>query len=677
MSTVSEDMRKALNKAPFADPFVETFDPATDSLEAIKDSITGLESGIYTYCSKSGPTEVEINDEAEFSMELLNPGDVIIPTSAITPGNYKIDRIRDGAVFNIVPEALASEAPGRIYCTEKFEVASGWAVGDLIKITFSGGSVSIGGVTTAFPIAYFYGRIVRDEAIYTDTQLILGDVGDASGATLGSLYGILGNPPAAQDLTTRIGYEGATSLASKLTLARAGYLDQLDFDLQERLGTPTGASLAVDIIAIKAEIDNTAYGLNALHGDIGDKAAGVDIITRLGAFTTAENLKAILGNLASTKQLGQILGALTTTNNLYTILGAADAVSYPIATDTKYLSKLTVTGAGVAESIANKLDLGDTFKPASDQYYTATRGPYLDILNSDSKYILTNAIPAPTVNSLARFIASGGTALGTVLFDSLSIIDALGHNGNAILTSGLGTNIGNFQARGNQKSILDMFGFPDAANGSLYNRLGLLTNTDNLFTILGGYTAATHDTLKEHVNSLVIDDLTAGGAWHDAKSIAGFVRNIGVIGGADSVDSAAVVVNEVGSVFERLEHLKSILDDNITDDTHTITVAHAAAEQTITTFTAHRVGELAVELDLNALIGPEDTKIVTVRLKHMIDNATARTIDIATFVVGTDEIHPSLSGWVDTTASGVEVTIQMSLAVAANRDVPYKILEAC
>ena len=61
----------------------------------------------------------------------------------------------------------------------------------------------------------------------TDLTTLQADVGDASASTQGSLYGIVGNPAAGQDLATRIGYEGATSLANKLTAARAGYLDLL------------------------------------------------------------------------------------------------------------------------------------------------------------------------------------------------------------------------------------------------------------------------------------------------------------------------------------------------------------------------------------------------------------------------------------------------------------------
>lgn len=56
---------------------------------------------------------------------------------------------------------------------------------------------------------------------------ILADIGDASASTLRSIYGIIGNPAAGQDLATRIGYQGVTSLADKLTVIRAGYIDEL------------------------------------------------------------------------------------------------------------------------------------------------------------------------------------------------------------------------------------------------------------------------------------------------------------------------------------------------------------------------------------------------------------------------------------------------------------------
>jgi len=44
-------------------------------------------------------------------------------------------------------------------------------------------------------------------------------------------------------------------LETRLTAVRAGYLDELDFDLDARLGTPIGASLAADLLVIHNYVD--------------------------------------------------------------------------------------------------------------------------------------------------------------------------------------------------------------------------------------------------------------------------------------------------------------------------------------------------------------------------------------------------------------------------------------
>lgn len=76
------------------------------------------------------------------------------------------------------------------------------------------------------------------------------------------------------------------------------------------------------------------------------------------------------------------------------------------------------------------------------------------------------AMPAtPVANSLASFVASGGTALGTNLAASKSIVDALGFNGSAFVAGGLGM----YLPRCVEKS--------DGA---------VLTGSDDLFTITGG-----------------------------------------------------------------------------------------------------------------------------------------------------------------------------------------------
>ena len=88
---------------------------------------------------------------------------------------------------------------------------------------------------------------------YIDAEItaLLGDVGDASGSTLGSIYAILGNP--AQTFLTMIGYQGATSLADKLTAARAALLDEIT---AVRLAELDAANLPADVDAILALVDS-------------------------------------------------------------------------------------------------------------------------------------------------------------------------------------------------------------------------------------------------------------------------------------------------------------------------------------------------------------------------------------------------------------------------------------
>jgi len=90
----------------------------------------------------------------------------------------------------------------------------------------------------------------------------------------------------------------------------------------------------------------------------------------------------------------------------------------------------TVANDSVLAKILSKTD------PANVSSYNNTTDSLEAIsdaianVQADSIYIADGALPAaPTASSLASFIASGGTALGTQLAASKSIVDALGTNG--------------------------------------------------------------------------------------------------------------------------------------------------------------------------------------------------------------------------------------------------------
>lgn len=110
----------------------------------------------------SGPSNIKIDDVGTYNIGVYDVGNVVPTTADITPGNYQIDRLRAGALTNIVASTPASEATGRIYASETFDTASGWATGDLVLVTFSGGSVAVAGVTTVLPNKYFWTRITSD-----------------------------------------------------------------------------------------------------------------------------------------------------------------------------------------------------------------------------------------------------------------------------------------------------------------------------------------------------------------------------------------------------------------------------------------------------------------------------------------------------------------------------------
>lgn len=160
---------------------------------------------------------------------------------------------------------------------------------------------------------------INSEVLSTSTYLtaLQADVGDASASTLGSLYGIVGNPAAGQDLTTRIGYEGATALHNKLTATRAGYLDNLSAgavalqssvdDLEGRLTASragyldelAAANIPADIDLIKTYTDNNYSTTGALNFTTEKTVFEIAVDTRyqiispwiyIGAFTNGATI---------------------------------------------------------------------------------------------------------------------------------------------------------------------------------------------------------------------------------------------------------------------------------------------------------------------------------------------------------------------------------------------------
>jgi len=123
---------------------------------------------------------------------------------------------------------------------------------------------------------------------------------------------------------------------------------------------------------------------------------------------------------------------------------------------------------------------------------------------------------------------------------------------------------------------------------------------------------------------------------------------------------------------DNLHTISSLLRGDSVPATHTITPAHGTDEITIATFNMPYVGRVIVHLDVQALIDAQEGDMLTFRLKHKIDGINFRTIDTASFLVGTDESHPELIGWLSEGAAVGTVTVECSSALTQNREVPYK-----
>lgn len=105
------------------------------------------------------------------------------------------------------------------------------------------------------------------------------------------------------------------TLIARLTALRAGYLDELDFDLNARLGAPAGASLSADLLTIDNLIDDLETRLTAARAGYLDNINNAQL-----ANLTAQHITN-LGNMvnfqheiewASTPAIQQVASAAAT-----------------------------------------------------------------------------------------------------------------------------------------------------------------------------------------------------------------------------------------------------------------------------------------------------------------------------------------------------------------------------
>jgi len=359
MSSIEEELRKIMNRSPGADPFTETFDPSLHSLEALRGAIDALEAGTFGYGITSGPQTVEVGDKAEFSVALLNPGGAVIPASAITPGTYTIYRIRDGVKDQIYThDAVAAD--GRVELDTPYEFASAdWSPGDLFMVVFSGIQTTIGATVTYYPDMILTGRVVREEEIisvigskhattdagvddaeskiktdvaskHTTTDALIASKHATTDANIDDAESKVKTDIASKHSTTQalISSKHATTdanvddaeskvktdIASKHTItdtlitSKHATTDANVDDAESKVKTDIASKHSTTDALISSKHATTQSKIETVYNNIGEKGAGYDVLTRLGAFTNVQNLRALLGGFDEINTLWDSLG---------------------------------------------------------------------------------------------------------------------------------------------------------------------------------------------------------------------------------------------------------------------------------------------------------------------------------------------------------------------------------
>lgn len=132
----------------------QTFDPTTDSLEAIRDRgddawTTGGAGGIDAIINviPSIPKNIDLSNTktVRIALYIIDSIDDLPTTAEITPGTIKIQRSADGGTswITIVNDEACLEYAGCIYYDEVFDSGSGYVSADMIQIIFKGQKVTI------------------------------------------------------------------------------------------------------------------------------------------------------------------------------------------------------------------------------------------------------------------------------------------------------------------------------------------------------------------------------------------------------------------------------------------------------------------------------------------------------------------------------------------------------
>lgn len=199
-------------------------------------------------------------------------------------------------------------------------------------------------------------------------------------------------------------------LESRLTVARAAYLDELDFDLDGRLGTPAGASLAADI----ATIDTIVDAIKAVTDLLPDGGALNDLATLESRLTAAR--AALLDEITAARM--EELDAANIPDDIDSLKTSRDRQLFSMDFWSDPMEEVQVAAAAGTLAITPTVTVADL--PAGATIVRATAMFKFRMI--ENTYDGVNKLDGGTVAATSQVIQVKETAAGAYI-DAINFVD--------------------------------------------------------------------------------------------------------------------------------------------------------------------------------------------------------------------------------------------------------------
>lgn len=382
------------------------YDASTDSLQAIADAVAGISDNVTTAVSQT-PTARSLQDilEKDGAGNFDDSTDSLeaIADRLIDANVDKLTGAADGGT-NAYPDSVAQESVIAYLMSKS---------ANPVTTSYDNTTDSLEAIADSITAGTSFGvGINLDHLNYADTTVA------ADG-----------------DLTA---YVGDGSILSHI-MTKAADTDKFQAStdslqaISEALAAGTGCTAAIDADGLDHLVTTADGGSNAYPDSVAQESIFAYIMSKsanpvtTSYNNTTDSLEAIADALAAGTGCTAAIDADGLDHLVTTADGGTNAYPDSVAQESIFAYIMSKSANPVTTSYNNTTDSLEAIADA------------VAAVSADSTYIADGSLPVdPTANSLAAFIASGGTALGTELADSHSIVDAIGHDGNAPLTDGVG-----------------------------------------------------------------------------------------------------------------------------------------------------------------------------------------------------------------------------------------------